>query len=137
MRYANRGWMLGRVFLGLFFIYAPLVVVFKFGGMNPPEMAPAASGFALALDQTRFMNPLIIVSMLIGGVALLSNRTAPAGLILLAPSIVVIACFHWFLTGKYLWGSIWPLWFALLIWRYRDVFSRLWMPIGGDRDRKA
>lgn len=122
---------------GLFFVYEPLMVVFKYGGTNPPETVTTASDFALALDRTGFMNPLIIVSMLVGGAALLVDRTAPVGLILLVPSVVVIACFHWFLTGKYLWGSIWPLWLALLIWRYWPVFSRLWMPPGEDRNSNA
>lgn len=130
MRYSKWASSIGRVLFGLFFLHAPIMVLLKFGGMNPPETVAAASDFVLALDRTGFMNTLVIVSMLIGGAALLFDRTAPVGLILLAPSIVVITCFHWFLTGKYVWGSIWPLWLALLVWHYRHVFSRLWLPTG-------
>src|SRR3546814_9666885 len=89
---------------------------------------PAASDCASALDRTGFMNPLIIGTMLMGGAALLFERSAPVGLILLGPSIAVIAGFHWFLTGKLVWGSIWPVWFLLLVWHHLDVFSRLWVP---------
>lgn len=126
MRHGDSAWMVARILFGLFFIYAPAMVIVQFGGQNPPETVAAASDFAQALDRTGFMNPLIIVTMLAGGVAMLFDRTAPVGLIVLAPSIVVIACFHWFLTGQYMWGAVWPLWTALLAWRYRRVFARLW-----------
>ncbi|MBB5706506.1 hypothetical protein [Sphingopyxis panaciterrulae] len=128
MRLANRRWAVARILFGLFFLYAPLMVIVQFGGQNPPETMPAASDFASALDRTGFMNPLIIGTMLMGGAALLFERSAPVGLILLGPSIAVIAGFHWFLTGKLVWGSIWPVWFLLLVWHHRDVFSRLWVP---------
>jgi len=128
MRVANRGWTVARILFGLFFLYAPLMVIVQFGGQNPPETVAAASDFTSALDRTGFMNPLIIGTMLAGGAALLFERSAPVGLILLGPSIVVITGFHWFLTGKLAWGSIWPVWFLLLVWHYRHVFSRLWMP---------
>jgi hypothetical protein len=47
--------------------------------------------------------------------------------------VFVIGCFHWFLTHNYVWGSIWPVWYALLVWRYRAIFARLWerRPQGG------
>lgn len=128
MQWAKRGWAVARILFGLFFIYAPLMVIIQFNGQNPPETVAAASDFALALDRTGFMNPLIIATMLAGGVALLFQRSAPAGLILLGPSIVVIAGFHWFLTGKFVWGSVWPIWFSLLVWHNRRIFARLWIP---------
>ena len=129
MKLTNLAWAAARVLFGLFFIYAPLMVLVKFGGRNPPETVAAASDFALALDRTGFMNPLIIVTMLAGGGAMLFRRTAPVGLILLGPSIVVIAGFHWFLTGKLIWGSIWLVWFLLLVWEQRTIFARLLTPV--------
>lgn len=126
MKFANYAWATARVLFGLFFIYAPLMVIVQFGGQNPPETEAAAAVFTHALDASGFMNPLIIGSMLVAGVALLFDRSAAIGLVILAPSIAVIGCFHWFLTGQYLWGSIWPIWFALLVWRYRCVLLRLW-----------
>src|SRR3546814_16941291 len=83
-----------------------LMVIVQFGGQNPPETMPAASDFASALDRTGFMNPLIIGTMLMGGAALLFERSAPVGLLLLGPSVAVIAGFLWFLTGKLVWGRI-------------------------------
>ena len=126
MKYQNIGWTVLRILFGLFFIYSPIMVIVMFGGQQPPEAIAAAGHFTKALDATGFMNPALIVSFLVAGVALLFNRTAPIGLIIVAPSIFVITCFHWFLTGQYVWGSIWPVWFLLLAWRYRRIFARLW-----------
>lgn len=126
MRYRNLGWTIARVLFGLFFLYAPILIIVAFGGHHPPEAVAAAGHFTTALDATGFLDPALIAVLLIGGAAMLFDRSAPIGLILLAPPIFVIACFHWFLTHSYLWGTIWPVWFAALAWHYRAVFARLW-----------
>lgn len=126
MRYKRVAWTIVRVLFGLFFIYSPIMVLVSFGGLHPPETAPAAAAFTQALNATGFMNPLLIATLFLGGAAMLFDRTAPLGLFLLAPSVVVIGCFHWFLTHDYVWGSLWPIWFAILAWHYRTVFARLW-----------
>ena len=133
MKYERYVWMAVRVLFGLFFIYAPIMIMVKFGGNHPPETVAAAARFTEALDQSGFMNPALIAVLMIGGAALLFDRWAPVGLILLGPPIFVIGCFHWFLTHNYIWGSVWPIWYAILVWRYRAVFARLWerRPQGG------
>lgn len=125
MKYQRIAWAVARILFGLFFIYAPIMIIIKFGGQHPPETVAAAARFTQALNETGFMNPALIAALLIGGAAMLFDRTAPVGLILLGPPIFVIACFHAFLTHNYVWGGIWPLWFAVLAWRYRAVFARL------------
>jgi hypothetical protein len=126
MQIHSLGWTIARILFGLFFLYAPIMVIVSFGGDHPLETVPAAARFAKALNDTRSMNPALIVDLLLGGALLLSSRFAPLGLLLLGPPIFVIACFHWFLTGSYVWGSVWPLWYAALAWHYRHVFARLW-----------
>ncbi|HWK34988.1 hypothetical protein [Sphingomonas sp.] len=126
MRLQRLAWGSARVLFGLFFLYAPIMIMIEFGGNHPPETVAAAAHFTEALTATRFMNPALIAVLLAGGAAMLLDRSAPVGLLLLAPPIFVIAGFHWFLTGSYLWGSIWPLWWAVLAWHYRHVFARLW-----------
>lgn len=125
MKIQRIAWTVVRVLFGIFFIYAPIMVIVKFGGQNPPETVPAAAHFVQALDQTGFMTPSLIAALLIGGACMLFDRTAPIGLILLGAPIFTIAGFHWFLTHNYVWGSIWPVWFAVLAWHYRAVFARL------------
>jgi hypothetical protein len=117
---------MARVLFGLFFLYAPVMIILKFGGRHPPETVAAAAHFTQALNETGFMNPALIAVLLIGGAAMLFDRSAPIGLLLLAPPIFVIACFHAFLTHNYVWGALWPMWWAALAWRYRAVFARLW-----------
>jgi hypothetical protein len=126
MGYRRLGWGVTRILFGLFFLYAPIMIIILFGGQHPPETVAAASHFTIALNQSGFMNPALIAVLLIGGAAMLFDRSAPIGLLILAPPIFVIACFHWFLTHNYLWGSIWPIWWAVLAWHYRMVFARLW-----------
>jgi len=98
MRYRAFGWTIARVLFGAFFLYAPILILVKFGGQNPPEPAVAAQHFATALNDSGFMNPLLIADLLIGGGLMLFDRTAPVGLILLGPPVLVITCFHWLLT---------------------------------------
>jgi hypothetical protein len=126
MKYQRLAWAISRILFGIFFLYAPIMIMIQFGGNHPPETVLAAAKFTTALNETGFMNPALIVVLMIGGQAMLFDRWAPVGLILLAPPIAVIAAFHWLLTHSYVWGSIWPVWWAVLAWHYRHVFARLW-----------
>lgn len=128
MRYRQIGMAIFRVLFGLFFILSTIAIVLLSGGQHPVEVDPEANRFTQALNASGFMNPALIVTFLIGGAAMLFNRSAPIGLILLGAPIFVIAGFHWFLTHSYVWGSIWPIWYVILVWHYRQVFSRLWEP---------
>lgn len=128
MRWSDWAWAVARCLYGLVFIGLTAVVIIQFGGNHPPEVNPAAGDFTGALNRTGFMNPLLTGTLLLGGMALLFDRTAPIGLLLVAPSVVVIALFHWLLTHTPVWGSIWPIWWAVLAWRYRSVFARLLQP---------
>ncbi len=118
--------MIGRSLYGLVFIALTILVLVKFGDVQPPAAAPAANDFTTALNRAGFINPLLSATLLVGGTAMLFDRWAPLGLLLLAPSVVVIAGFHWFLSGGYVWGSIWPIWWGILAYHYRHVFARLW-----------
>ena len=90
------------------------------------DIAHAATAFEAALAQTGFMNPLLCLGCFLGGGALLFRRTAPLGIALLAPLVVIIFCFHLFITKSYLWGTLNLLWLAVLAWRYRRGFDQLW-----------
>ncbi len=129
MRVASVIWRLARILFGLFFIYAPVMVLVRHGGRNPPETVRAAEDFVRALDRTGFMNPLIMITMAIGGLAMLFHRTAPLGLVVLGPNVAVIVLFHWVLSGNIVWGTVWGLWFLALTWRYRAALYRLAEPM--------
>lgn len=126
MRLTNIIWMVLRWLLGLYFIGSTILVFVMFGGDQPSGGAQRAAEFTTALNHAGFVNPILSAVFLVGGLMLFFDRFAPTGLLLLAPATVVIACFHWFLTHSFIWGSIWPIWLALLLWHYRDVYARLW-----------
>lgn len=105
-------------------IYAALATFLK---TFPPLTPPTAAGraFLEALTATNFYTPLLAVTLLSGGVALLFQRTAPLGIALLAPPMVIIFFFHIFLTGMVLWGTMWAGILAILAWGHRDAFKAL------------
>jgi hypothetical protein len=90
------------------------------------EVAAGAIAFQKALTATHFMDPLLALTCLVGGVALLSRRTAPLGIVMLAPVVVVIFLFHVVLTGNWPWGTLNLAWIAGLGWCYRRAFTALW-----------
>jgi hypothetical protein len=95
-------------------------------GTAHPETAPGAIAFQKALTESHFMDPLLAIACLLGGGALLSRRTAPLGIAILAPVVVVIFLFHLVLTGNWIWGTLNLAWLAGLAWHYRKAFTALW-----------
>jgi hypothetical protein len=104
--------------------YAALATYLK---VLPPLTPPTTAGRALleALTETSFFTPMLAVTFLSGASALLSQRTAPLGIVLLAPPMVMIFFFHIFLTGMVLWGTAWAGALAVLAWGHRDAFKAL------------
>ncbi|MEP7005167.1 MAG: hypothetical protein ABI810_04235 [Sphingomonas bacterium] len=96
------------------------------GWPSPCQPTLVAQSFTDALDASRIINPLLAMTYITGGVALVFNRTAPLGTVLLAPAIGTIFFFHLVLTGQVIWGSANALCIAVLAWRYRSRLSLLW-----------
>jgi hypothetical protein len=90
------------------------------------EVAPGAIAFQKALTESQFMDPLLALACFFGGAALLIRRTAPLGIAMLAPVVVVIFLFHLVLTGNWMWGTLNLVWFAGLAWCFRRAFTALW-----------
>ena len=90
------------------------------------EVAAGAIAFQKALTESHFMDPLLALTCLFGGAALLIRRTAPLGIAMLAPVVVVIFLFHLVLSGNWTWGTLNLVWFAGLAWCYRSAFTKLW-----------
>ena len=116
-------WLYGGYFL---FVAAMVVRMLWFGAPGVHEPTAAAKAFSDAMNATGFFNPLLMVDYALGGAALLFRRTAPLGLAVLAPPVVVIFLFHLRLTGNVAWGGGWALGWVLLAWRYRAGFAGLW-----------
>ncbi|WP_146646532.1 DoxX family protein [Labilithrix luteola] len=108
-----------------------LGLVFAVMGLNklipflpqPPVSGPPAQFFG-ALIATGYMLPLLAITEVASGVMLLSGRFVPLALTLLAPVLVNIVGFHFFLAQG---GFALPLMLlgleVYLAWAHRDAFA--------------
>ncbi len=123
--FSRWAWLAARLLFGLFFFATGLAIAaFSVLGVGHPPTQPTAAAQALtdALDRSRIMDPLLALSYLAGGGALLWRPTAPLGLVLLAPPVVTILAFHLVLTGSIAWGCFVTAWFAALVWHQRAAY---------------
>lgn len=116
------------IFALFYFMTGIAITLFTVFGIGSPPSQPtqAAGAFAEALTASRFIDPLCAVAYILGGGALMMRRTVPLGIILLAPVVVVIFCFHMVLSGQWFWGTLNLLWLAALAWPCRVAFAPLW-----------
>ncbi len=90
------------------------------------DAAKAATPLEKAMAESLFMNPLLCLACLVGGGAMLFRRTTPLGIVILAPLVIIIFCFHMVTTKSYLWGSLNLLLLAANAWQFRRAFDPLW-----------
>ncbi len=116
------------VLYGLFFVSTGCLILVGtvMGWHSPRQPTVVAQDFTDALDASRIVNPLLAMTYIAGGSALMFRRTAPLGIVLLAPAIGTIFFFHLVLTGQFIWGSANALCFATLAWRNRERLRLLW-----------
>jgi uncharacterized membrane protein YphA (DoxX/SURF4 family) len=117
---------IARILLGLVFFVFGLNGFLHF--MPNPPPTPAAGAFFGALIQTGYMFTLIFGSQVLGGALLLLGVAVPFALVILAPDIVNIVCFHIFLSPVPMQLVIALVVVALelfLAWRYREAFAPL------------
>lgn len=122
-------WRVARTIYALFFLAIGISILLSvtIGLVSPPiQPTPQAADFMRALADAQFIDPLLALSFIIGGGSLLFERTAPLGIVLLAPSVAVILGFHVFLSGQYAWGLLVAVYFLFLAYRYRRSFVSLW-----------
>ncbi len=92
MNISRKAPVAARLFLGGLFVLFGLNGLFQFLPMPaPPEKAGAFLG---ALAATGYMFPLIKVTEILAGLALLSGRFVPLALTVLAPIMVNILAYH-------------------------------------------
>jgi hypothetical protein len=95
-------------------------------GDQAKDIANAATPLERTLSETGFMDPLLCLACLAGGGALFIRRTAPLGIVVLAPLVIIIFFFHLVITHDWLWGSLNLAWLAALAWHFRRGFDSLW-----------
>ena len=117
---------IARILLGLVFL------VFGLNGLHPfmpnPPATPPAAAFFGALIGTHYMFGLIFGAQVIGGALLLLGIAVPFALVLLAPVIVNIVCFHVFLSPDLLPVALTVAALELfLAWYNRAAFAPLFV----------
>jgi hypothetical protein len=123
MRYLK---IIARVLLGLGFLIFGLNGFFHFIPQPKDAMSQGAMDFFGALNNTKYMIPLIFATQTLGGALLLVNRFVPLALALLAPVVVNIILFHLFLAPSGLPVATVVLVLELfLAWVYRGAFRSM------------
>src|SRR5579863_10546283 len=113
-----------RILLGLVFFVFGLNGFLQF--MPNPPPTPAAGAFFGALIATHYMFTLIFAPQVIGGALLLIGVAVPFALVILAPVVANILCFHIFLSPDLLPVALVVAAFELLLaWYYRAAFAPL------------
>ena len=125
-----------RILLGLLFLLPgtiKLAVPFEILGPNYGAGEP----FMTSLRDTGYLFTLLALTEIAAGLLLLSNRFVPLALVLLAPIIVNIFCFHLFiepsLRGWLMTALVVGL-ELLLVTRYRHVFTPFFVPLAQTKE---
>jgi uncharacterized membrane protein YphA (DoxX/SURF4 family) len=115
-----------RIILGLVFFVFGLNGFLNF--IPPPStpMPEGAQAFLGALMNTHYMMPLISGTQLLVGVLLLTNRFVPLALAIIAPEVVNIVAFHFFLAPSGLVIALVTLVLEIfLAWSYRSTYRSM------------
>lgn len=132
----SKGWVVSdsvpwRVLRYLYAAYYLLVGVYLalslVGIISPPHpnVSGASAAFQDALGKTGFMFPLLAFTYVASACALLFRRTAPLGLVLLAPVAVIIFFTDMLLDTAWLFGTLNALALAALAWHFRSAYRPL------------
>ncbi|MET0389501.1 MAG: DoxX family protein [Polyangiales bacterium] len=115
-----------RLLFGLMFLVIGIDGFLHFIPMPEEPMSDGAMAFGGALFQTGYMFPLIMGTQALCGALLVLNRKVPLALLILAPVVVNIFAFHYFLTPNELGMSIGIVLVHLyLAWSYRSAYRAL------------
>ena len=83
-----------RVLMGLLFIFASVVVLFKIAPQ--PELTGNVKIFMDGVNASGYLMPLIKITELLCGIAFVSGRFVPLATVVIAPVILNILLFHVF-----------------------------------------
>ena len=90
------------------------------------DIAKATTDLERVMAQSGFLNPLLCLCCTVGGAALFLRRTSPLGLVVLAPLVTIIFCFHIVITKDYWWGALNLALLLALSWHFRQGLKPLW-----------
>lgn len=118
-----------RWLYALIFIYIGGRSLLVYMGVLPPSefpSSPEAKEFTDAIFATGFIGPIMSFTYFASGILMIPNRTAPLGLILLAPFIVVILFTHLMLNGEPPFAIVLTVLWVLFAIQFWDRYTSLW-----------
>ena len=123
-RFGKTAGQVARLLLGLVFFVFGLNGFLQF--LPQPPLPPKALPFITGLASSGYLFPLLKGVEIIAAVLLLTNRSVPLALVMLAPIVVNIAAFHFVLAPGGAGIAVVVLALELfLAWKYRAAFAPL------------
>jgi len=122
-------WRVLRCLYAAYYIFVGVYLALSLFGVLPPlnpKLGSASAAFQNALARTGFIFPLLAVTYIASGSALSFYRTAPLGLVLLAPVAVIIFFTDALLDTAWFWGMLNAAILAALAWHFRSAYRSLW-----------
>ena len=118
--------LISRILLGVGFTIFGLNILFPFLPAPPPPPGSPALQFMMIAGPSHWMSVVGIFELL-GGLLVLLGGTAPLGLLLLAPVLVNIICFHICLEGGkgIAPGVVFSILEFFLLYSYRSSFRSI------------
>lgn len=126
-------WRVLRYLFAAYYLFIGVYVALSLVGVVAPmhpKVSDASAAFQGALHKTGFMFPLLAFTYIASACALCFYRTAPLGLILLAPVTVIIFFTDTLLDTAWLFGTINAVVLAALAWHFRFAYRPLFAYAG-------
>jgi hypothetical protein len=117
-----------RVYSAFFFLIGAQSLLMVSGILPASEFpgSPETKAFTEAIFATGFIGPIMSVTYVASGILMLFNRTAPLGIVLLAPFVVVILFTHLMLNGSPAIGILIASLLGLFAWQFRRAYQPMW-----------
>ena len=122
-------WRVIRYLFAAYYLYVGIYVALWLVGVVPPmhlKMSAASAAFQGALAKTGFVLPALAGTYTASAITLCFYRTAPLGVVILAPVMVIIFLTDTLLDTAWLWGTFHAAVLAALAWHFRAAWRPLW-----------
>ena len=122
-------WRIVRYVFAAYYLYVGIYLALSLLGVIPPlhlKLSSASASFQAALAKTGFVDPALAAIYIASAIALCFERTAPLGVVLLAPVMVIIVLTDTLLDTAWIWGTLHSVTLAALAWHYRSAYRPLW-----------
>lgn len=121
-------WRVLRYLYAAYYLFVGIYLALSLAGIIAPlhpKVSDASAAFQNALGKTGFMFPLLAFTYIASACALCFHRTAPVGLVLLAPVVVIIFLTDTLLDTAWFFGTLNVVVLVALAWHFRFAYRPL------------